>query len=233
MILAAGFGTRLAPLTDETPKALIPVAGRPMIAWSIEALRRAGCGRIVVNAHHFAGAMKEHFTRVDYGVDIVLLPEDVILGTGGGILHARDWLDGDESFLVHNADIVSDFDLTALLAEQRRSGAVAVLACNERATARALRFDADLTFLGKDVWKDDGFLYPDDAPRFGFCGVHAVSPALFHEGYPTEYSDIFDLYRRAMRAGHILRGMRYAGLWHDLGSVERIRAFEHAIDEPT
>lgn len=228
MILAAGFGTRLAPLTDTLPKALIPVAGRRMIDWPIEALIRAGCTRIVINAHHHADALDAYLRDAAHAAEIVVLREAEILGTGGGILNAAGLLGDGGPFLVQNADIVADFDLSRLVEEQARSGALAVLAVNQRATARALCFAPDMTFLGKEVWSGDGLDVPGNALRFGFCGIHLVSPALFRCGHGPGYSDIFDVYRHAMRSAASLRGVCFQGHWHDLGSVERIRAFEDA-----
>ena len=228
MILAAGFGSRLLPLTVAQPKALVPAGGRAMIDWAIHSLRRAGCRRIVVNAHHHADAMESHLLGTDFGVEIVLLREQEILGTGGGILNARDVLDGGGPFLVHNADIISDFDCTRLIDEQSRSGALAILAVNQRPTSRPLRFNDDMIFLGKDVWREDGLEIPDASPSYGFCGIHLISPALFECGVHPGFSDIFDVYRHAMHAGAFLRGHCFAGSWHDLGSLDRIRAFEES-----
>ena len=232
MILAAGFGTRLAPLTDALPKALIPVSGRPMIDHVIHALRAAGVSEIVVNAHHHADLVSEHFRRAEYGIGITVVVEEEILGTGGGILHARRFLDDGEAFLVHNADIVSTFDLEQLIRHHGESDAFATLAIQRRPTSRAVMFDGGLNFLGKEVWAGEGMTFPHDAGRYSFCGIHVISPAIFGLGIPEGFSDIFDVYRQALRSGKRILGLPCEGSCHDLGSVEKIRAFSLAQTPP-
>jgi N-acetyl-alpha-D-muramate 1-phosphate uridylyltransferase len=229
MILAAGFGTRLAPLTDALPKALVPVSGRPMIEHVIDALIDAGCTRIVVNCHHQAERMHEHFAHGSYDAEVILVDEVDILGTGGGILHARSLLDGEEPFLVHNADIVSGFDLRALLRTHTETGAIATLAIQRRPTSRAVLFDAVLRFLGKEAWSAEGITFPSDSQRYAFCGIHAISPDIFRIGFPDGYSDIFDVYRSALSQGKRINGLPFGEEpWHDLGSMEKIRAYENS-----
>jgi len=226
MILAAGFGTRLAPLTDDIPKALIPVAGKPMIARAVEALSLHGCDPIVVNAHHHAALMASHFRDFAYTARVILSGEAEILGTGGGLLHARPLLLGEGPFLVHNADIVTDFNLYRLIDALEDADAVAALAVNERRTSRAVLFDSYMNFLGKEAWKADGQLFAPDARRFGFCGIHAVREDIFDLGFPEGFSDIFDIYRAAIRNGWRVRGVCYKGNCFDLGTPESIGRFE-------
>jgi N-acetyl-alpha-D-muramate 1-phosphate uridylyltransferase len=231
MILAAGFGTRLAPHTELLPKALIPVAGEPMIRQAVDALRRAGCDEIIVNAHHFAEQVEEYFRKNDLGVAVHVLRETDILGTGGGVLNAAPLLQKEDSFLLYNADIAAEADLVALLQvlEEARSAGnrpLASLLVNRRETARALLFDTEMRFVGKEVWKKDGLTVHNDVRRFGFCGVHAVSSELFRLGLHSSFSDILDLYREGMRQGCTLYGMESDAYWTDLGTPERIAAYE-------
>ena len=249
MILAAGFGTRLAPLTDRLPKALVPVAGRPMIAHAVDVLRRVGCDELIVNAHHFAGQVEEYFLRHDAGVSVQVLHEREILGTGGGLLNAAPLLDKEDVFLLYNADIIIEADLAAMLrafhldAGQWKAGLsvpaktsvnaaaqtgplLATLLVNRRETTRALLFDESGGFLGKEAWTAEGLAVPSSAQRYGFCGVHAVSGDIFRLGFPPGFSDIFDIYRHGMQRGHTLRGFVTDAYWTDLGSAERIRRHE-------
>ena len=125
MIFAAGLGTRLRPLTDHTPKALVSVAGKPMLERVILRLKEAGFNDITVNIHHFGEQIIE-FLRAnnDFGITIHLSDErDMLLDTGGGIKKARPFLDGNEPFLVHNADILSDINLAELYRHHRESNA--------------------------------------------------------------------------------------------------------------
>ena len=236
MILAAGFGSRLAPLTDRCPKALVPVAGRPMIAHVVEALCRAGCDELVVNAHHFAEQIEEYFLRNDAGVPVHVLRETDILGTGGGVLNAAPLLENEDHVLVHNADIATESDLRLLVAAHQKAAhedgagvqatTLATLLVNRRATNRALLFDAGLRFIGKEAWRAEGLIAPPDVQRLGFCGVHVISGTLFRLGIPPGFRDIFDIYRAGMAQGHTLHGHITDAYWTDLGSVERIAEHE-------
>jgi N-acetyl-alpha-D-muramate 1-phosphate uridylyltransferase len=226
MILAAGFGTRLTPLTDTLPKALIPVNGKAMISHAIDAVIAAGCSKVVVNAHHFTELMEQHVDSSNYDCEVTLVKEKDILGTGGGILHAAPWLNGPDGFLVHNVDIITDYDLKGFISQHRDSGALATLAVNDRSTSRAVLFDEKMHFLGKEVWKNDGAVYPDSARRCGFCGIHMISAELFEHVQFDGFSDIFDLYRIAMNSGAMIHGQPFNGYWTDLGTVARIDDYE-------
>ena len=229
MILAAGFGTRLAPLTDHVPKALVDAGGRPMIEHAIGALLRAGCTALVVNAHHHAEAVEDHFRTHDYGVPVHVVAEREILGTGGGILHARAWLDGDAPFFVHNADIVTDTDLAAAYRTCVETDALAALVVQRRPTSRALLFDDAMQLLGKEVWREEGEVFDADARRFGFCGIHVIAPRLFALARFEGFADVFDVYRPLLARGERIVGCAYEGPFHDLGSVEKIDRFARAI----
>lgn len=225
MILAAGFGTRLAPLTDSLPKALIPVAGRAMLDRCIDRLAASGCSRIVINAHHHLPMMREHVRHIDTAVEIILSEEEEILGTGGGVLHAMEHLRNEPYFIVHNVDIASDFDLANLVDSHTHHRPLATLAVMDRKTSRGVLFDADGQFLGKEVWYEDA-PPPEAQYRYGFCGIHVVSREIFDLGYEHGFSDIFDVYRFAMRNGMTVRGVECRGNWFDLGTKERIDRYE-------
>ncbi len=225
MILAAGFGTRLGALTREMPKALVPLLGRPMIDHVIGALERAGCDRIVINAHHHADALVQHVRGLVRAAELIVVTEDEILGTGGGILHARPLL-GDAPFIVHNADIFSRLPLGALMAAHRASGAAVTLVTRREPSSRPLVFDASMRFLGKQAWAAEGMRYPDDALRLGFTGIHIIDPALLDADLPVGFLDVFDMYRPALAAGARICGVVADGYWTDLGTPERLAACE-------
>ncbi len=234
MILAAGFGTRLAPHTELLPKALVPVAGEPMIRHAVDALLRAGCDEIVVNTHHFAGQVEEYFRTNDFGVSIHVLREAEILGTGGGLLNAASLLEHEDIFLLWNADIASAAQLSPLIEalDASADGGVRPLASllvNRRDTRRALLFDAGMRFLGKEAWAEEGLRVPADVQRCGFCGVHAIRGEFFRLGIEEGFHDIFDLYRRGMARGHALTGVVTEAYWTDLGTPERIAAHERYL----
>ena len=143
MIFAAGLGTRLKPLTDTKPKALVEVGGKPLLWHVIHRLRQAGFGRIVINVHHFASQIVDYVhAHDDFGLDIRISNEqETLLDTGGGIRHAAPLFDADSPVLIHNVDILSSVDLKQLY--EAAGDADAALLVSERTTKRYLLFDAD------------------------------------------------------------------------------------------
>ena len=193
MIFAAGLGTRLRPLTNDRPKALVEVGGVTMLERVIMHLREAGITDITVNVHHFGQQIIDFLeARHNFGLTIHISDErDCLLDTGGGILHARQWLDGDEPFVVHNADILTDLDLRAMMERHTHSGADATILVKKRDTQRYLLFDQDHRLQG---WtnKKTGELRPQSLTReraltlneLAFGGVHVISPSIFKELEP-------------------------------------------------
>ena len=185
MIFAAGLGTRLKPLTDKMPKALVPVAGKPMLEHVINKLKAAGFDEIVINVHHFAQQIID-FLKVNdnFGIQIHISDEtEALLDTGGGIKKASPYF--NEPFLVHNADILSNVDLKALYDFHIASGNDATLLVSPRKTVRYLLFDNTNRLCGwvnKDTLqtKPDGFVYqPKIQKEYAFGGIHVISPTLF------------------------------------------------------
>lgn len=187
MIFAAGLGTRLQPLTNDTPKALIEVAGVTLLERVITRLNRAGFNEITINVHHHAQQIINFLYQKDnFGIDIHISDErSQLLDTGGGILRARHWLEGDAPFLVHNVDILTDFDLSAFYQHHLASGAMATLLAQKRHTSRFLLFDRSLRLRG---WlnKSTGETLPPDVREqydslyaLAFGGIHMMSPAIF------------------------------------------------------
>lgn len=187
MIFAAGLGTRLRPLTNDRPKALVEVAGRTLLEHTILKLRNAGFDRIVVNVHHFADQIEAFLQAHDnFGLDIRLSDErQQLLDTGGGVKAALDLIDRTEPLLIHNVDIVSDIDLDALYqayvasVAQNPSAAVgAALAVNRRSTSRYLMFGPENSLCG---WTNinTGEVKGTMGQQMAFAGIHVVGPALY------------------------------------------------------
>ncbi len=206
MVFAAGLGTRLRPLTDSMPKALVPVCGQPLLYHVLCKLRDAGYDDIVVNVHHFAGQIREYLDSHDFGVRISLSDEsDLLRETGGGIRFARPLLEGCEPFLVHNVDIVSDLDLK-WFREQTRPEALATLLVSARKTQRYLLFSDDMRLVGwtnvatGEVRSPYPDLDPGKCRRYAFAGIHNISPAIFGAfadfGCPERFP-IMDFYLEA------------------------------------
>ena len=201
MIFAAGLGTRLKPLTDHMPKALVPVAGKPMLEHVILKLIASGFDEIVINVHHFAEQIIDFLKeKNNFGIKIWISDEtEELLDTGGGIKKASSLL--NEPFLVHNADILSNVDLKALYDFHIASENDATLLVSPRKTVRYLLFDPSNRLCGwinKDTLqtKPEGFIYePEVQQEYAFGGIHIISPSLFKymEGWTGKFS-IMDFY---------------------------------------
>ena len=188
MIFAAGLGSRLKPLTDTMPKALVPVAGCPMLEHVILKLKASGFTEIVINIHHFGEQIIDFLkTNNDFGLTIHISDErDRLLDTGGGIRKARLFFENSgEPFLVHNVDILSDMNLKELYDFHMQSGSVANLLASRRTTSRYLLFNTERKLRGwinKDTGqvKPEGFHYDESLYReYAFSGIHVFSPAVF------------------------------------------------------
>lgn len=207
-IFAAGLGTRLKPLTDTMPKALVPVGGKPLLAHVIEKLKAAGCKKIVINIHHFGDMIIDYVkSQNNFGVEILFSDErQMLLETGGAIKHAVDLL-GDEPFLIHNVDILSNVDLKALIAAHSKADSAATLLVSKRNSTRALLFspEGNLTAWTNKTTGEVKSPYENikiaslgsvtGLEEFAFSGIHIFSPRLFKYfgAYPEKFS-IIDFY---------------------------------------
>ncbi len=185
LIFAAGLGTRLKPLTDTMPKAMVPVAGKPLIEHLLRKLAAAGFDEAVVNVHHFADQIIDFVSHHDFGLKIAISDErNALLETGGGIKKAQPLLGSEQPFLAHNVDILSNLNLREFY-QMHRSGDLATLLVGQRATSRYLLFDDQRRLVG---WTNvqTGEVkspYPDlDVQRcekLAFAGIHVIEPAIF------------------------------------------------------
>jgi NDP-sugar pyrophosphorylase family protein len=225
MILAAGKGTRLRPLTDSTPKPLVDVAGRPMIAFPLELLRRAGIDEVVINLHHLGDKIRAALGDGSaYGVRISYSVEDPILDTGGAIEAARTFLAGG-TFAVANADVVIDADLRHVIEFHRQHGATVTMVL--RPDPQAERKDdigIDATcrvrrFLGRD-YEAAG----TTGERFLFASVHLFEPRVFDYLRPGVYSITRDIYPRLLAAGEPVYGYVHCGYWRVLDTPQDLEA---------
>ncbi len=229
MIFAAGRGTRLKPLTDSRPKALVEVGGVALLELTVRRLIAAGVNEVVINLHHHGeqipAFMEKHgrfgLRRVEYSAE----PE--LLDTGGGLKEAAWFFDDGRPFLVHNVDVLSDIDLRALLAEHQQTGALATLAALPRPTARPLFFDSANRLIGRrSATTGDTFVR---APRgesvaLGFCGIQVVSPALFGKMTESGVFPIVTCYLRLAGENEAINAFRADGArWRDCGRPEDLR----------
>ncbi len=238
MIFAAGLGTRLKPLTDHMPKALVPVSGKPMLEHVIEKLKAAGFDEIVINVHHFANQIIDFLKeKNNFGITIHISDEtDFLLDTGGGIKKAAPYF--DEPFLIHNVDILSNTDLKALYNYHLQSGNDATLLVSPRQTTRYLLFNSDRRLCGwinKDTLqtKPEGFIYqPNVQKEYAFSGIHIISPGLFKymdKKWNGKFS-IMDFYlqlcQEAMIGGYIKEDLQLI----DIGKPETLAKAEEYIN---
>ena len=229
MLFAAGLGTRLRPLTNSIPKALVPVAGVPMLERVARRVIDAGADRLVINTHHHAGQV-ERFVRArdGFGVDTRLsLEEDQPLETGGGIkrAHERGLFRGDRPIVVHNADVLTDFPLADLLGAHRSSDALVTLAVMDRDKSRALIFDDDglCGAVGRNGTTTMARSPRGAVQHLGYCGVHVASPALL--GRISEsgvFSIVWTWLRLAGEGARILPHRIDGSHWIDIGSHEKL-----------
>ncbi len=238
MVLAAGLGTRLRPLTDERPKALVMLGGRALLEITLERLRSFGVDEVIVNTHHFAD-MVEEYLRVhgNFGMRIEVSREETLLDTGGGLKKAA-WFflenGGSEPFLVHNVDVMSTIDLGRMVAFHRQRDALATLAVAERRTSRYLLFDELGNLCGRRAGSDGG-PKPDAEPEMvrqagtvqalAFAGIHVVSPRIFSKIGEEGAFSVIPAYLRLAGLGEKIMAFRVDEYqWRDLGRVDSLRA---------
>ena len=235
-ILAAGLGTRLKPLTDTMPKALVPVCGKPLLQHQIERLTSAGFTRIVINVHHFADQIVDFVEK--YKVqsakykDVELLISDErmeLLETGGALRHAAHLFDPDMPVLVHNVDILHNVNIAEFYAQHQ---AAATLLVSHRDTSRYLVFDNDHRLIG---WtniktgevKGKALSLGERGKLLAFSGIHVISPSMFTEmqAWPARFS-IIDFYLEACQHS-VIRGVEVPGFQMvDVGKLDTLATAE-------
>jgi NDP-sugar pyrophosphorylase family protein len=236
MVFAAGEGQRLRPITAQTPKPLVPVAGRPMIDYPLRLLRHYGVMEIIINLHHLGAQVEDYLgDGSELGLQICYSKEAALLDTGGGLWKAKPFLQ-DGTFIVINTDVVIDLALADVLAFHRSNRAAATL---------VLRPDADADRYGSmDVGTDGriqrflGTRAPGAAETLStparklmFTGVQVLEPRVF-EYMPAaggKFSTTKDVYPSMLAAGEPLYGFEFDGFWQDLGTMERIDEAERAL----
>jgi NDP-sugar pyrophosphorylase family protein len=236
MVLAAGLGTRLRPLTDHTPKALIDVGGVPMLERVARRLIEAGADRLIVNTHHLGEQIARYVRERDgFGVEAVISHEEgEPLETGGALVAARALFRGDAPFFLHNADILTDLPLAEMYAAHTEAGdPLATVAVMQRPTTRHLLFD-EHGLLGRiDETKGvDLRVRPavGEVRALPFAGIHIISPRIFGLLTETGAFSILDPYLRLAAAGERVLPFRVDDrLWLDIGRPEQLEAARKAV----
>ena len=235
MIFAAGLGTRLRPYTNDRPKALVEVNGKPLIEWAIRRLRYCGFDTIVVNVHHFADQVINFLEEnKGFGAHISISDErDLLLNTGGAIKKAQALL-GDEPFLIYNTDILSNYPLDKFYQDHLKSAALASLLVRQRQSSRYLLFDEAMHLCGwKNVKTGAEKIARDTVLKepLAFSGIHVLSPGIFKRFPDTSVFSIIDVYLKAAES-LVLRGVKdEESIWLDVGKVPALAKAEQLVGE--
>src|SRR6266446_7698180 len=237
MILAAGLGTRLRPLTDTRPKALVEIAGRTLLEITLTRLRIFGITEVIINVHHFADQVIDYLkSNNNFGMRIEISREEVLLDTGGGLKKAA-WFflensgpanpsrpestQMDEPFLLHNVDVLSTIDFARMLQFHKERGALATLAIQARETSRPLLFDNHLQLRGRRTGSDQApeIVRPSDPLQLlAFSGIHIISPRLLPMLTEESIFSIIPAYLRLASQGQPILAFRAdTYYWRDLG----------------
>jgi NDP-sugar pyrophosphorylase family protein len=239
MILAAGLGTRLRPLTNDRPKALVEVAGRTLLEITLARLRSFGVRELIVNVHHFADLVVEFLKKHDnFGMRIEVSREEILLDTGGGLKKAG-WffLEGasNEPFILHNVDVISTIDLSRMVQFHKDNRALATLAVQDRKTSRYLLFDEQQRLCGRRAGVDgkSELIRPSAKPQaLAFSGVHVISPRLIEKMTEDGAFSIIDSYLRLAGERETILGFRADEYeWRDLGKPENVLEAETSLKQ--
>jgi NDP-sugar pyrophosphorylase family protein len=237
MILAAGLGTRLRPLTDQRPKALVEINGRTLLEITLGRLRSFGVSEVIINVHHFADMVAEYLRANDnFGMEIEISREEVLLDTGGGLKKAAHFfLQGsnraDEPFILHNVDVLSTIDLGRMVQFHNEHRSLATLAVQHRDTSRYLLFDGRLQLRGRRTKNEqpDIVRTADSLQALAFSGIHVVSPRMLAMLAEDGAFSIIAAYLRLASLGEKISGFPADEYyWLDLGKPENV---EQAADD--
>jgi len=237
MVLAAGLGTRLRPLTDDRPKALVKVGDRTLLEIALSRLREFGVNDVVVNVHHFADSVVEFLRQNEnFGMHIEVSREETLLDTGGGLKKAGWFFAGDKDpFILHNVDVISTIDLEKMFRLHVDRQALVTLAVKQRPTSRYLLFDEDLQLCGRRAVRDQKLevVRAVDHPlELAFAGIHIISPRLLSLMTESGAFSIISSYLRLAGLGEKILGFRADDYnWRDLGTPENLKEAAAELDK--
>jgi mannose-1-phosphate guanylyltransferase len=239
MILAAGLGTRLRPLTNDRPKALVEVAGRTLLEITLRRLDSVGIRHVIVNVHHFADRVIEYLQKNhNFGMHIEISREDVLLDTGGGLKKAGWFFLNEaspEPFVLHNVDVISAIDLAKMIEVHKHSRALATLAVQRRETSRCLLFDENNELCGRQAGTDataDMVRGARQVQALAFSGIHVISPRLLPMMVEDGIFSIITSYLRLAGFGEKIKAFRADEYyWRDLGKPDNVAQTLEDIDK--
>ena len=238
MIFAAGLGTRLRPLTDNIPKALVGFNGQTLLQWNINRLKEAGFDRIVVNVHHFSPLIIKYLEEnKGFGAEIIISDEsDLLLDTGGGLKNAQRYFKEGQPILIHNVDVISNIDLKVLYQFHLKYQALATLAVRNRNSSRVLLFDDNDLLKG---WRNNltGEVkipspenQPDVLHLLAFSGIQVIDYRLLDLITETGKFSMIDVYLRLSVSNKIMAYQHNSDFWTDVGKIEELKTAETAVN---
>jgi mannose-1-phosphate guanylyltransferase len=239
MVLAAGLGTRLRPLTNDLPKALVEIGGRTLLEITLTRLASFGVREVIINAHHFAEQVIQYLkTKDNFGLQVEISREELLLDTGGGLKKAswfflQDPSRLDEPFVFHNVDVVSTIDFQCLLKFHNENRALATLAVQERESSRYLLFDEQGELCGRRIGRDQEPELVRSTPNLqalAFSGIHMISPRLLTKMTEEGVFSIIATYLRLAGQGEKILAFRADDYyWRDLGKLDDLRQAEQDL----
>jgi len=240
MVLAAGLGTRLRPLTDDRPKALVEIAGRTLLEITLSRLRCLDIREVIINVHHFADRVIEYLKANDsFGMRIEVSREEVLLDTGGGLKKAayfflQDSTRREEPLILHNVDVISTIDLRRMVEFHTENQALVTMAVQARDTSRYLLFDEQFRLCGRRSRdQNPEMVRPAAQPQaLAFCGVHVVSPRIFSMMSEDGVFPIVPCYLRLAAEGEKILAFRADEYyWRDLGRLDDLQQAAQDLKE--
>ena len=231
MILAAGLGTRLRPLTDDRPKALVEIAGRTLLEITLSRLRAFGVREVIINVHHRGEMIVEYLKKnANFGMGIEVSREEVLLDTGGGLKKAAYFFledSAEKPFILHNVDVISTIDLGKMVRSHSESQALATLAVQDREASRYLLFDQEHQLCGRRAVRDSKaelVRSQEKGQDLAFSGIHVISPRFFGMMIEEGVFSIISSYLRLAGLGEKIVGFRADEYyWRDLGRPENVK----------
>lgn len=235
MILAAGLGTRLRPMTNDRPKALVEVGGQTLLEITLRRLASFGIREVIINVHHFAELVIEYLQKNNnFGMRLEISREEILLDTGGGLKKAAWFFAGSEPFLVHNVDVISTIDLSRMVRAHSENQALATLAVQMRETSRRLLFDSDLQLCGRQTGQQPAdFVRPaKEATPLAFSGVHVISPRFLGRMTEDGAFSIIESYLRLAGEGEKISAFAADEYyWRDLGKPENVEQAARDLEQ--
>lgn len=237
MIFAAGVGSRLRPLTDTRPKALIDINGMPMLEIVLRRLINAGCTEIVINVFHLAEMIVDFLrAKNNFGIRIEISRETELLDTGGGLKKVANFFDDGRPFFVHNVDVLSNIELNKMYRFHVENAGLATLAVQNRTTGRYFLFDDKRALRGWESVKENRIEWArtplTDFQRLAFNGIHVISPEIFPKLREQGAFSIIQTYLRLAGEGEKILGFRMDEYyWRDLGRLEKLEATRREVQE--